>query len=236
MVSGAHVILQIALCSAALHAAPESQITVNVHAVDRTTRLTVDRTFSVERGYEPKKVEELDLQWAVYRMRVTVPKYRCAADAYVVALPDTTRTMTVNLNDGDAKTPPPTMMVAGKAPESFLYAKPTYVLLEKNAAVCDKPIAPLLPMKIEVENDPDGYYAALYPDPSMPHTATQLAMRLTTAAHQYHYVRIPLGFVTDWRGWPQTIQFNVSEGMIDELAGKPVDTLLCPKLWETSAG
>jgi hypothetical protein len=28
----------------------------------------------------------------------------------------------------------------------------------------------------------------------------------------------------------------VTEDMVDGLAGNPVNTLLCPKLWQTSAG
>jgi hypothetical protein len=39
-----------------------------------------------------------------------------------------------------------------------------------------------------------------------------------------------------WEGWPSSIQFNVTEDMVDGLAGEATDTLLCPKLWETSAG
>jgi len=36
--------------------------------------------------------------------------------------------------------------------------------------------------------------------------------------------------------WPGSIHLDVSEGMIDELATEPIDTLLCPKMWRTSAG
>lgn len=232
----AHIVLQATLCSAALRAAPETQIAIRVHAVDRTTRLTFDKTFQVERGYDPKKVVEFDVQWAVYRMSVVAPKYRCSANDYLVALPDTTRTVSENLQDGVAPIPKPAMLLAGNAPESFLSAKPTYILLDKRTAACDKPIGDPLPAEINVENDPDGYYAWLTPNASTPRVPTTLALRVTSSTHQYHYVRLPIGVTTEWHGWPQTIQFNISEDMVDALAGKPADTLLCPKLWETSSG
>jgi hypothetical protein len=61
-------------------------------------------------------------------------------------------------------------------------------------------------------------------------------MRLKTPTHQYHYVRLPVPVQLVWGGWPASIQFPVTEDMVDEIASQPVDTLLCPKLWKTSAG
>ena len=39
-----------------------------------------------------------------------------------------------------------------------------------------------------------------------------------------------------YTGWPATIQFNITEDMIDELATEKTGVLLCPKIWGTSAG
>ncbi len=64
----------------------------------------------------------------------------------------------------------------------------------------------------------------------------QLALRLRTPTHQYHYVRLPVPFPVPWGGWPTSITIDVTEDMVDSLASDPVDTLLCPKMWRTSAG
>lgn len=128
------------------------------------------------------------------------------------------------------------MLLSGAAPQSFLYVQPTFVLFDKNAAVCNKPIPPALPTQIVVENDQDAYYAWLYHDASAGYAPQLLAMRLRTPTHQYHYVRVPIPFPTPWMGWPTSIQFDVTQEMVDSLAGEPVDTLLCPKLWQTHAG
>src|SRR6516165_6250668 len=163
MVGFAHVILHLNLCNAALRAAPETQLAVKVHGVDRTGRQEFKQAFSVERGYDPQKTVAFDIARGIYRMDVTVPKYNCAVTDYVVVLSEHDRIISENLNDGPS--PPPTpMLIGGTAPDAFLYAKPTYVLLDKSTALCDKPIAQFLPMKINVENDSDGYYAWLYPD------------------------------------------------------------------------
>jgi hypothetical protein len=86
-----------------------------------------------------------------------------------------------------------------------------------------------------VENDQDSYYASLYSDASGS-SPQQLTLRLRTPTHQYHYVRIPMAFPVPWSGWPESILLNVTEDMVDGLAGDQTDTLLCPKFWKTSAG
>ena len=39
-----------------------------------------------------------------------------------------------------------------------------------------------------------------------------------------------------WGGWPYTLQFNLPEDILDNLATQPKNVLLCPKIYETSAG
>ena len=110
------------------------------------------------------------------------------------------------------------------------------MLFDKSQVACNKPLPAPLPTSISVENDDDGFYASLYSDPSAAAGSQQLALRLRTPTHQYHYVRVPIGFPIPWTGWPPTIRFDVTQEMLDDIAGDPVDTLLCPKLWRTSAG
>jgi len=114
--------------------------------------------------------------------------------------------------------------------------QPTFVLFDKRAVACGKPIAQPLNSHIVVENDQDAYYAWFYNDVENAGVPQQLALRLRTPTHQFHYVRIPVAFPIPWGGWPSSIQFNVTQEMVDSLAGEPVDTLLCPRLWRTSAG
>jgi hypothetical protein len=47
-------------------------------------------------------------------------------------------------------------------------------------------------------------------------------------------VHVPIAYPVPWGGWPSTIHFPVSEDMIDDLATDKTDTLLCPKIWESS--
>ena len=110
------------------------------------------------------------------------------------------------------------------------------MLFDKSQAVCDKPVPAPLPERIVVENGRHAYDTWLYPDASASPGSQQLALRLRTPTHQYHYVRVPIPFPVPWTGWPSSIQFNVTQDMVDVLAGDPTDGLLCPKLWRTSAG
>ena len=236
MVALSHVILHLGLCSSVAKLKPETTIAIHVHATDRRDQVIVDRNFRVERGDDEQRVVEFDIPWGIYRLEASVPKYNCNAADYFSFLNEHDRSITETLADGAA---PPTMpmLLDGTAPQSFLYVKPTFVLFDKNAVACDKPVPDPLPSHIVVENDSDAYYAWLYNDVALPPgTVPLLALRLKTPTHQYHYVRIPIPVQLRWGGWPSSVQFEVSEDMVDELASDPVDTLLCPKLWSTSAG
>ena len=127
-------------------------------------------------------------------------------------------------------------MVSGSAPQSFLYVAPTFVVFDKSQTACNKPLPAAIPTEVSVENDQDAFYASLLPDPSAAPNSQQLALRLRTPTHQYHYVRLPVPFPVPWGGWPTSITIDVTEDMVDSLASDPVDTLLCPKMWRTSAG
>ena len=140
------------------------------------------------------------------------------------------------MSDAPLPAPPTPALLSGEAPQSFLYVQPTFVLFDKSQVTCNKPLPAPLPTQINVENDQDGYYTWLYADATAAAGSQQLTLRLRTPTHQYHYVRLPIPFPIPWTGWPQSIQFNVMEDMVDSLAGEAVNTLLCPKLWRTSAG
>jgi hypothetical protein len=236
MLPPSHVILHVGYCGAIARAAPETTVALHVRLSDRIGRLQIDRVYRVERGDEGEAIVEFDSSFGIFKLDVDAPKYRCSVEDYVFFIPGHERSITETLADSPPPPPKTPLLLSGEAPQSFLYVQPTFVLFDKSQAVCNKPIPPQLPEQITVENDQDAYYAWLYHDPSTGSSPQLLALRLRTPTHQYHYVRVPIPFPMPWGGWPGSIQFNVTEDMVDLLAGKPVDTLLCPKLWETSAG
>ncbi|MBV8067583.1 MAG: hypothetical protein JO113_06380 [Candidatus Eremiobacteraeota bacterium] len=243
MLSPAHVILHIGFCNAIARASSQATIALHVRVADRIGRTQLDRVYRIERGDESEALVEFDSAFGIYSLEIAAPKYRCSASDYLFFIAGHDRNVSERLNDAPSPGPFDSaqgrrqpVLLSGTAPQSFIYVAPTFVLFDKSLAACNKPLPPPLPEQIVVENDQDAYYAGLYPDAAAPTGSQQLALRLRTPTHQYHYVRIPIPFPIPWSGWPSSIQFNVSEEMVDSLAGDPVDTLLCPKLWETSAG
>ena len=233
----AHVVLHVGLCGAIARSPSGSPIALHVHLADRTGRVQVDRTYRLERGDDPEEIVEFDSAFGIYRLDLDAAKYRCSATDYLFFISGLERSITENLSDAPAPPPPEPVLLSGTAPQSFLYVQPTFVLFNKGDVACDKPVAQPLPAKIVVENDQDGYYASFYSDASLGNGEPQLlALRLRTPTHQYHYVRLPIPFPSPWRGWPTSVQFNVTENMVDGIAGDPTGVLLCPKLWQTSAG
>jgi hypothetical protein len=234
MIGLAHAILHVGLCSAIARTQPETMIALRVRVVDRRSIPRFEREFRLERGDDSNpKIVEFDVPQGTYRLDLAATKYGCNASTYLTFLADHTRSIDVALVGGPAPPGEPLLM-DGASPQSFLYVAPTFVLFEKNAAICNKPVGDPVPFRGEVENDQDAYYASLYSDPALAARGPlQLALRLRTPTHQYHYVRVPIPFPMPWGGWPSNVQFDVTQDEIDGLASQPVDTLLCLHLWET---
>jgi hypothetical protein len=206
---------------------------VRVRLVDRAERAQVDRVFSVERPDGAEAIVEFDTAPGFYRLDVTAPKYGCGTSDVLYFIPGHTRSIAEQL-DTVRPSPQAPVLLSGTAPQSMLYANPTIVAFDKTAAACGKPIPqPLSTVRVTVENDQDAYYAAIFnEDPERAPGSEQLALRLQTATHQHHYVRLPIDYPTP----PAITTLNVTDDMVDALATEPVDTLLCPKMWKTSAG
>lgn len=236
MLALSHVILHVGFCGAIARVPSDTTIALRVHLADRTGRQQVDRVFHVERGDEGEAVVEFDSSFGIYRLDLAAPKYRCTATDYLFFIAGHDRSVSQKLNDPPGAPPPTPVLLSGEAPQSFLYVQPTFVLFDKSQVACNKPLPAPLPTQIAVENDQDGYYTWLNADASAPAGSQQLTLRLRTPTHQYHYVRVPIPFPMPWTGWPQSVQLNVTEEMVDALAADPVGTLLCPKMWRTSAG
>jgi len=232
----AHVILHVGFCSAVARLRPETSIAIHVRLSDRTGRPTLDRTFRVDRGDGTEAVVEFDSSFGMYRLDVATPKYGCYASDFLVFMGDHTRAVSEQL-DSAPPSPEVPVILSGTAPQAMLYSNPTFVVFDKNAVACNKPISTPLNARINVENDQDAYYAWFYNlDATRPPDSELLALKLQTPTHQHHYVRLPIPFPMPPTRWPNSIQLNVSGEMIDALATEPTDTLLCPKMWRTSAG
>ena len=231
----AHVVLHVGFCSAIGRAPSGTSIALRVHVADRIGRAQVDRTFRVERGDDPEAIVEFDSAFGIYRLDVAAPKYGCATTDYLFFISGHNRSVSEKLFDPPQPSPPRPVLLSGTAPQSFLYVQPTFVLFDKSTVDCGKPIPQPLQSDISVENDQDAYYAT-FTSVSGSGGPQLLALRLRTTTHQYHYVRLPIPFPVPWGGWPTSITFNVTEDMVDGLAGEKTGTLLCPKLWQTSAG
>lgn len=236
-----HVFLHVALCAAMLHQAPDAAMTLHVRllypqGISHPIGVQLDQSYAFKRETDPETVVEFDVPAGTYEMQLDAPKYGCSAREFLAILPEHNRTVSERLLPGIA-TVTPVLLLQGAAPPAFQSVKPTFVLFG-NGATCDKPIPATLRSHIAVENDIDGYYVWMYMDeiPDASNAPLVLAARIATPTGLFHYVRLRVPFPQTFGGWPSTIRFNITEDMIDGLATEKTDTLLCPKLWQTSAG
>jgi hypothetical protein len=209
---------------------PATPLAIRVRLADRRQAVRLDHSFSVDRGYDDVKVVEFDAPQGTYLMHVDAPKFGCSATTFQEILPDHVRSIDETLVAGGSLPQMP-LLLAGAAPQSFLYVHPTFVALSKQTP-CNGPVGDALPSHIDVENDPDAYFAWAYGDLANGQPE-QLALQLRTPTHQYHYVRLPITFPVPPSAFPSVVTFDVTQDEIDSLASQPVDTLLCLHLWET---
>jgi|SRR5579862_1041999 len=235
MVGLTHVILHLSFCAAIAHLSPDSTFAVHVHLTDKGGREQVNQTFNVPRGYGSESVVEFDTTQGSRRIDIVAPKFGCSATDFVWFIPDLTRTVSEKLESA-----PPSQrfvtLVSGTAPQSMFYANPTFVVFDKAAATCGKPIPTAIPTELDVDNERDSYYASIYDDGSHPPGSEQLVLRLQTPTHQHHYVRIPIAYPFPQANWPPGIQLDIPDELMADIATQPIDTLLCPKFLHTSAG
>jgi hypothetical protein len=193
----------------------------------------VDKTFKIPLTDGPQAFVEFDIRQGLYRMVLEAPTLRCSASKFIAILPDRNRKVQIAMNDGPVRPERPQLVMDGIAPQSFLYTKPTYVLLDKSIG-CNQPVGkPTIP-DIQFEYDEGAYYLWLYGDPALAGTDPVLAMKLRTPTGLAHYIRVPVPYSDIQAGsWASNIRFEVTEDEIDDLATEKTDTLLCLKLFET---
>lgn len=206
---------------------------MRVVVTDKIDRSQVDQVFPIEHGTTDTTRAEFDLPFGVYRvaMQAKAPHATCGDVEYFTVITDHNRTLNATLHPpGQVQSVVPTIIM-GTAPFSFSYVQPTVLIFPKNTA-CNQQVGDPLQADIQMENDSDAYYALVYPGNSLAPQSYVVAVRMKDSHGDYHYIRVPLDVGIPSR-WPSVGTFNVNEDVIDYVASKPEDTLLCPRLYKT---
>lgn len=227
-----HIALHVSLCNAVAKAAEARNVALAVSVTDKLKRPQIDQTFAVEPGMGKTARFEFDLPFGTYRIAVQSQKPACGGVEYFTVLPAHNRTVNLTLQSGRATSAVVPMIVMGESPFSFSYVQPTLQIFGKQVK-CNGPVGDPVNADIRLETDSDGYYASIFPSPALASVMPAVvAMQLKDSQGGFHYVRLP-GQVY-FSPWPSLLSFNVSEDVIDYVADKPEDTLLCPRMYKTS--
>jgi len=221
-----HIVVHLAMCAAMQGSAGSPP--VHFVVTDKVNKPVIEQTARDD-------TLEFDLPWGVYLARAQARNARtsCSDMQYFAVLADHDRTLSLKLQHSPPGMPMPTLVI-GNVPLTFGYAQPAIVLFGKGAR-CNQPLPPPLDLQIRQENDATAYYATIFPSPDIARYAPiTMTMRINDAQGGSHYVRLPSNFLTFARTGPNLDQFDVGEGLMDDLAGKPEDTLLCLRIFETT--
>ncbi len=230
-----HIVMHVSLCSSVVRQAANRDVPLRVVLTDKLDRTALDQKFAVERGTTQQAPVEFDIPFGLYRAQIT--SGGCSAVQFISILPGVNRGAAVSLQPGPPVTPPVPAIVEGTAPFEFSYVQPT-VMVFAHTLKCNDPITDPLPAQIDVDNEPDSYYASILPTRELQRAApVTLAVRFSDSHGGYQYLRVPLADYVGWlTKWPTLGQLNVSSGLIDMLAGKPEDTLICVKMTKITEG
>ena len=231
-----HVILQVALCNSALRLKPQTELPLQVVVTDKINRDIVAQKFRVVRENGNDVSVGFDIPWGLYHAKLAMNYQRisCGASQYFTVLADHNRSLAMSLQEGPPKTLAPAMVLGG-LPFAFSYVEPTVVAFDKSVA-CNGPVGDPLDVGIVTQNDSDGYYADIYPNATLAqHAPPVIAVRMTDTHGGYHYIRVPARFSRDLtaHGGLSSMKLDVSEDVIDYVADKPEDTLVCPRGYVT---
>jgi hypothetical protein len=229
-----HIAMHVSLCNAVAQASAARNVPLRVQVTDKLDRPQVQQTFQIQPGMGKTPRFEFDLPFGIYRiaMQAKAGNATCGAVEYFTVLTGHNRSLDVTLQNGRVTNPVVPMLVAGESPFSFAYVQPTLMLFGKTAK-CDGPVGDPINADIHVTTDSDGYYAQIFPNSALAQAwPVVVAMQMKDSQGGYHYVRLPgePGFSR----WPSQLSFNVSEDVIDYVADKPEDTLLCPRMYKTT--
>lgn len=225
-----HVVMHLALCSAASRLT-QPTVPVRIAVTDKIGRPMNDQIVHVARTGAADATAEFDIAWGYYLARASmhVGKVTCSGNMYFPVIADHNRELHMQLQNGMLMVPRPTI-IYGDLPGEFAYVSPTVVVFGKDTK-CDGSVGTPIDTKIDQQNDEQAYYATVYPTAELMRNAPfTLALRLTDSSGGYHYLRMPANFLGDV---PSLDELDVKDALIDFIAAKPEDTLLCPRGYET---
>ncbi|HZT13201.1 MAG TPA: hypothetical protein VFA29_10385 [Candidatus Baltobacteraceae bacterium] len=230
-----HIVMHVALCSSVVRQAANRNVPFRVVLKDRLDRVAFDQSFLVEHGEKREARAEFDLPFGVYRAELSTPS--CTAEQYFSVLPEVNRGVQISLQDGQVGNVPVPAIVQGTAPFEFSYAQPVVMVFPRSLK-CKDPIPDPLQAQIDMDNEPNSYYATIYPTPLLQRNApVTLVVRLNDSHGGYQYLRVPIGDDVGYlTRWPALGQVNVTSDLIDALAGQPEDTLLCLRMSKITVG
>lgn len=230
-----HIVMHVVLCSASARLKTQTNVPVHVTVLDKVNHHLVDQTVRVARTGAADSSTEFDIPWGLYLAQASmhVGGTTCSQSQFFSVLPNHDRELTVNLQNGNVGTLVPTI-IYGDIPTEFSYVEPQVVLFGKDTK-CDEPLGTPLDVKIDQQNDGQAYYASVYPTPAllqnMPVTP---AIKLKDSSGGYHYVRMPKNFVSISHRMPGLNELDIKDDLVQFIAGKPEDTLLCMRGYETT--
>jgi len=218
-----------------MHGGAQTPVAVRVILQDRVGKSAIDQVFRVERRTANDTSVGFDVPWGVYRLLVeTRSKPSCGDVDYFQVLPEHDRELTATLRERFSA-PVSQALITGTTPVSFAYIKPEFVVFDSQTS-CNKPIGATLPEEVSTSLWQDAYYTTITPSHGPLPPGAIAAVRLEDSHGGFHYVRLPIHLPSRTQSWPEVWQFNIPDGVVDYVADKPEDTLLCPRIWETITG
>ncbi len=229
-----HIVLHMALCQALARLPSQTVVPVRVVMQDRTGRAPIDQRLNFVRAFGNDGTVDFDSAWGIYRLSVEAgaKNARCSDATFLQILDGHNREVRLTLRPGVARPITPAL-VSGTLPTEFAYADPTLEMFGSDTA-CGKPVGTPLDTEIALQPEFDAYYAAVFPRSGTVPAGVVTAIRLTDSSGGHHYIRMPLDLAPGVLPWPEATTFNVTDGVIDYVADKPEDTLLCPRLYKTT--
>ena len=115
-----HIFLHVAFCNAVARLPAQTTVAMRVQMAFVAGEPPFDKTFAVLRGDAPETVVEFDVGRGSYRLTVDVPRYACRSTEFLTVLPAQNRKVTATLLDASQPVAPPTLLLDGTAPMSFI--------------------------------------------------------------------------------------------------------------------
>ena len=229
-----HIVMHVALCNSTAAQAASRDVPVRVVLTDKLDRVAFDQKFKIEQGTKREAPIEFDMPFGLYLVKIATPT--CSGVQFLSVLADVNRGFPISLQEGRAQMPESApAFVEGTAPFEFSYVQPL-VMVFPHSVKCDGPIGDPIDANIQMDNEPNSYYATIYPSRVLEQNApVTLVVRMNDSHGGYQYLRVPIGDnVGTPTRWPSIGQLNISAGLIDALASKPEDTLLCVRMMKTT--